>query len=137
MSASVLATVGDQDMAQELADESLRPRLRVMAEGQQASGADAAGLQRTLRADGVPASVTFAGQQNRACKPYNAGGRPAFWPWARGPARSARTRSLTTRRTLSLRLTPWSSTRRRCRPGPDCRSGPQERLGRQTISSWN
>ncbi len=27
---------------------------------------DPAGLQRTLRADGVPASVTFTGQQNRA-----------------------------------------------------------------------
>jgi hypothetical protein len=31
---------------------------------------DAAGLQRTLRADGVPVSVTFAGQQNPACRPY-------------------------------------------------------------------
>jgi hypothetical protein len=30
---------------------------------------DAAGLQRTLRADGVPASVTFTGQQNPACRP--------------------------------------------------------------------
>jgi hypothetical protein len=29
-----------------------------------------AGLQRTLRADGVPASVTFFGQQNPACQPY-------------------------------------------------------------------
>jgi len=29
---------------------------------------DPAGLQRTLRADGVPASVTFAGQQNPACQ---------------------------------------------------------------------
>jgi len=43
--------------------------------------ADAAALQRTLRADGVPASVTFTGQQNSACKPYNAGGSPAFWPF--------------------------------------------------------
>jgi hypothetical protein len=31
---------------------------------------DPAGLQRTLRADGVPASVTFFGQQNQACLPY-------------------------------------------------------------------
>ena len=29
-----------------------------------------AGLQSTLRADGVPASVTFIGQQNPACQPY-------------------------------------------------------------------
>jgi hypothetical protein len=31
---------------------------------------DPAGLQRTLRADGVPASVTFAGQLNPACRLY-------------------------------------------------------------------
>jgi len=31
---------------------------------------DPAGLQRTLRADGVPASVTFFGQQSPACRPY-------------------------------------------------------------------
>jgi hypothetical protein len=31
---------------------------------------DPAGLQSTLRADGVPASVTFSGQQNPACQPY-------------------------------------------------------------------
>jgi hypothetical protein len=30
---------------------------------------DAAGLQRTLRADGVPVSVTFTGQQNHAVRP--------------------------------------------------------------------
>jgi hypothetical protein len=35
---------------------------------------DPAGLQRTLRAEGVPASVTFAGQQNPACQGYPAGG---------------------------------------------------------------
>jgi len=35
---------------------------------------DPAGLQRTLRADGVPASVTFAGQQNPACQGYPTGG---------------------------------------------------------------
>jgi hypothetical protein len=34
---------------------------------------DPAGLQRRLRADGVPASVTFASQQNPACRPYPAG----------------------------------------------------------------
>jgi hypothetical protein len=31
---------------------------------------DPAGLQSTLRADGVPASVSFAGQQNPACQGY-------------------------------------------------------------------
>ena len=31
---------------------------------------DPAGLQRTLRADGVPASVTFIGQPNPACHGY-------------------------------------------------------------------
>ena len=31
---------------------------------------DPAGLQRTLRADGIPASVTFTGQPNPACRPY-------------------------------------------------------------------
>jgi hypothetical protein len=34
---------------------------------------DPAGLQSTLRADGVPASVTLASQQNRACHPYPGG----------------------------------------------------------------
>jgi hypothetical protein len=34
---------------------------------------DPAGLQSTLRADGVPASVTFASQQNQACQPYPGG----------------------------------------------------------------
>ena len=33
-----------------------------------------AALQSTLRADGVPASVTFIGQQNPACQPYSHGG---------------------------------------------------------------
>jgi hypothetical protein len=31
---------------------------------------DPAGLQRTLRADGVPASVTFFGQENGSCQRY-------------------------------------------------------------------
>jgi hypothetical protein len=35
---------------------------------------DPAGLQRTLRADGIPASVTFTGQQNPACRGYPGGG---------------------------------------------------------------
>ncbi len=35
---------------------------------------DPAGLQRTLRADGVPASVTFGGQPNPACQGYPGGG---------------------------------------------------------------
>ena len=34
---------------------------------------DPAGLQSTLRADGVPASVTFARQRNQTCQPYPAG----------------------------------------------------------------
>jgi hypothetical protein len=34
---------------------------------------DPAGLQSTLRADGIPASVTFADQQNPACQPYPGG----------------------------------------------------------------
>jgi hypothetical protein len=45
--------------------------------------ADIAGLQRTLRADGVPASVTYAGQQNPACRPFSGG--PAFWPFGSRP----------------------------------------------------
>jgi hypothetical protein len=40
---------------------------------------DPAGLQSTLRADGVPASVTFASQQNPACRPYP-GGTPSQAP---------------------------------------------------------
>jgi hypothetical protein len=35
---------------------------------------DPAGLQQRLRADGVPASVTFSGQQNPACQGYPGGG---------------------------------------------------------------
>ena len=35
---------------------------------------DPAGLQRTLRADGAPVSVTFIGQQNPACQPYSFSG---------------------------------------------------------------
>jgi hypothetical protein len=31
-----------------------------------------AGLQSKLRADGIPASVTFIGQENPACRPYRA-----------------------------------------------------------------
>jgi hypothetical protein len=38
-------------------------------------------LQRILRADGVPASVTFTGRQNPACQPYGASGSQAFWPF--------------------------------------------------------
>jgi hypothetical protein len=43
--------------------------------------ANVAGLQRTLRADDVPASVTFAGQQNPACRPFKAS--PVFWPYGK------------------------------------------------------
>jgi hypothetical protein len=42
---------------------------------------DAAGLQRMLRADGVPVSVTFTGQQNPACQPYSSASSQAFWPF--------------------------------------------------------
>ena len=38
---------------------------------------DPAALQRTLRADGVPVSVTFTGQPNPACQPRNFGGSPS------------------------------------------------------------
>ncbi len=38
---------------------------------------DPAGLQRTLRADGVPVSVTFTGQSNPACQPYGLSGSPS------------------------------------------------------------
>ena len=34
---------------------------------------DPAGLQRTLRADGVPANVTFFGEMSRSCRRYPAG----------------------------------------------------------------
>ena len=37
---------------------------------------DPARLQHTLRADGVPVSVTFTGQANPACQPYGSGGSP-------------------------------------------------------------
>ena len=40
---------------------------------------DPAGLQNTLRTDGVPASVTFASGQNPACQPYP-GGAPQPLP---------------------------------------------------------
>ncbi|HEY2507920.1 MAG TPA: hypothetical protein VGI58_15500 [Streptosporangiaceae bacterium] len=40
---------------------------------------DPAALQATLRADGLPASVTFIGQLNPACQPYNGTGSPN-WP---------------------------------------------------------
>jgi hypothetical protein len=48
------------------ADGSIRVTIRELR--------DPAGLQHTLRADGVPASVTFTGQQNPACQGYPGGG---------------------------------------------------------------
>jgi hypothetical protein len=42
--------------------------------------ADPAGLQRTLRADGVPASVTFTSRQNPACRAYPGGTAPPTGP---------------------------------------------------------
>jgi hypothetical protein len=40
---------------------------------------DPAKLQHTLRADGVPVSVTYIGQQNPACQPYDSSGSSS-WP---------------------------------------------------------
>ena len=48
---------------------SINDRLRTIRERR-----DPAGLQQRLRADGVPASVTFSGQQNPACQGYPGGG---------------------------------------------------------------
>ena len=48
------------------ADGSVRVSIRELR--------DPAGLQHTLRADGVPASVTFTGQRNPACQGYPGGG---------------------------------------------------------------
>ena len=48
------------------ADGSIRVTIRELR--------DPAGLQHTLRADGVPASVTFTGQPNPACQGYPGGG---------------------------------------------------------------
>jgi hypothetical protein len=45
---------------------------------------DPAGLQSTLRADGIPASVTFTSQQDPACQPYPGGTIP--WPPQPAPA---------------------------------------------------
>ena len=49
---------------------------------------DPAALQRTLRADGIPASVTFIGQQNPACRRIPSGGRPPGLRGARPLERS-------------------------------------------------
>ena len=60
-----------------------RPQLAAWTVARQADGSvrvtirelrDPAGLQHTLRADGVPASVTFTGQRNPACQGYPGGG---------------------------------------------------------------
>jgi hypothetical protein len=47
--------------------------------------ADPAALQRTLRADGVPVSVTFTGRQNPACQPYSLPAGQSFWPYGPKP----------------------------------------------------
>jgi hypothetical protein len=47
--------------------------------------ADPAALQRTLRADGVPVSVTFTGRQNPACQPYSLPAGQSFWPYGPEP----------------------------------------------------
>jgi hypothetical protein len=46
---------------------------------------DPAGLQQTLRADGVPVSVAFTGRQNTACQPYHVSASQAFWPYGSRP----------------------------------------------------
>jgi hypothetical protein len=46
---------------------------------------DPAGLQRALRADGVPASVTFIGQQNPACQPFPSPSSPPSFRRPPGP----------------------------------------------------
>jgi hypothetical protein len=46
---------------------------------------DPAGLQQTLRADGVPVSVTFTGEQNTACQAYHVSASQAFWPYGTRP----------------------------------------------------
>jgi len=60
-----------------------RPQLAAWTVDRQADGSirvtirelrDPAGLQRTLRADGVPVSVTFTDQRNPACQGYPGGG---------------------------------------------------------------
>jgi hypothetical protein len=53
---------------------------------------DPAGLQRALRADGVPASVTFADRENLSCQRYPAGLallKTVFAPPRRGRRRAA------------------------------------------------
>jgi hypothetical protein len=79
------------------ASESARPpsvRLAAWTVTRQAGGSikvtfrqatDPAGLQQTLRADGVPVSVTFTGQQNAACQPYHVSASQAFWPYGSRP----------------------------------------------------
>jgi hypothetical protein len=53
-------------MVAKQADGSIRVTIRELR--------DPAGLQSTLRADGVPVSVTFIGQSNPACQPYGFSG---------------------------------------------------------------
>jgi len=70
---------------------------------------DPAGLQSTLRADGVPASVTFACQRNQACQPYPGG-------------------------TLSLGSGPPSPCSSRCSPSPTSRWDRRRELARHAWS---
>jgi hypothetical protein len=50
--------------------------------------ADAARLQRTLRADGIPANVTFTGRPNPACKPFNPSDSSLSSTWGKPPGGS-------------------------------------------------
>jgi hypothetical protein len=70
---TVLAPASHQPTAQlaawtvvKQADGNIRVAIRQLR--------DPAGLQSTLRADGVPASVTFSGNPNPACQSYPYGG---------------------------------------------------------------
>jgi hypothetical protein len=108
------------------ADGSIRITFR------QATGA--AVLQRTLRADGVPVSVTFTGQQNAACQPYFAPASRAFWPFGTTAGQLGGSRFIHHPKDASRRGTPWLSIPRLCHPAPVCRSGPRERRERLTIS---
>jgi hypothetical protein len=111
-----------------LADGNIRVTFR--------EATDVAGLQRTLRADGVPASVTLAGQQNSACQPYHpAGGRQALarpLGQAAGPFGGKRFM----RDVRAVYDSPYAVVidRSGCRMGPGCRSWSPERREQRTTS---
>jgi len=73
---------------------------------------DPARLQSTLRADGVPVSVTFIGQSNPACQPYGLGGGTHL------------SDSMVTPLPATVTSGSWSSTPRPSRPAPALPSPP-------------